>query len=85
MTRFVAGWNMPGYLPEMEPAVFDHLGDAIAFLIDEINRIADEAWDSREFVHHCDEVIYELEGATDLEGSVELHDKNLVFWWQVEE
>jgi hypothetical protein len=28
--RFIAGWNMPGYLPDSEPSIFCDLGDALA-------------------------------------------------------
>lgn len=29
---WVAGWNMPGYLPEMEPAIFDTEEEAFNFI-----------------------------------------------------
>jgi hypothetical protein len=35
-TKYVAGWNMPGYLPEMEPAEFDSFEEAKAFIVDEL-------------------------------------------------
>lgn len=40
--RYVAGWNMPGYLPDMEPAEFDNAQSAANFLADEMERVADE-------------------------------------------
>lgn len=36
--KWVAGWNMPGYLPEAEPVEFDSKKEAIEFLIDELTR-----------------------------------------------
>jgi hypothetical protein len=33
--KFVAGWNLPGCLPEMEPAVFDSEEEAQQFISDE--------------------------------------------------
>jgi hypothetical protein len=41
-TTYVAGWNTPGYLPEMEPAEFDNTPDAFAYLITEVERMWDE-------------------------------------------
>jgi hypothetical protein len=32
--KFIAGWNIPGYLPEMEPAVFDSEQEAFEFIED---------------------------------------------------
>lgn len=32
--RFVAGWNMPGYMPDSEPAEFDNAEDARAYIAD---------------------------------------------------
>lgn len=31
---YIAGWNMPGYLPEMEPATFETFDEAKRFIID---------------------------------------------------
>ena len=39
---YAAGWNMPGYMPDSEPALFLDFDDARAYLADEIDRIADE-------------------------------------------
>ena len=46
---WIAGYNQPGYLPDMEPAEFDNFGEAAAFLIEELQldaeRMADEGRD----------------------------------------
>lgn len=42
---WVAGYNMPGYLPEMEPYAAPTFDDAKAFIVEEMERSAD---------HHCD-------------------------------
>jgi len=34
--RFVAGWNMPGYMPDSEPEEFDNAEDAKRYILDEI-------------------------------------------------
>lgn len=34
--RFVAGWNMPGYMPDSEPASFDNVEDAREYVADEM-------------------------------------------------
>jgi hypothetical protein len=36
-----AGWNMPGYLPEMDPGAFANMAEAAAFLADELDRWVD--------------------------------------------
>jgi hypothetical protein len=32
--KYIAGWNMPGYLPEMEPTIFDTEQEAFEFIKD---------------------------------------------------
>ena len=44
MGTWVAGWNMPGYLPETEPESFDTWEDAHAYIVGELER----AWDMGE-------------------------------------
>lgn len=39
---FVAGWNMPGYMPDNEPAAFETFEDAQAYIREEIKRHAEE-------------------------------------------
>jgi hypothetical protein len=40
---WTAGWNMPGYLPESEPARFLSAGEAAGYILDAIGQHADEA------------------------------------------
>lgn len=40
--NFVAGWNLPGYLPEMEPAFFSEFDDAKRFILNELGDLADD-------------------------------------------
>lgn len=40
-TKFSAGWNMAGYLPEMEPALFDTQAEAEAFIAEAKAEYAD--------------------------------------------
>jgi hypothetical protein len=40
---FVAGWNMPGYMPDNEPAAFETFEDAQAYIREEMERHAEEA------------------------------------------
>ena len=39
---YIAGWNMPGYLPDTDPAVFETEGEAIGYLTYEIDRMWDQ-------------------------------------------
>ncbi len=44
MGTWVAGWNMPGYLPETDPVSFDTWEEAHAYIVGELER----AWDMGE-------------------------------------
>lgn len=39
---YVAGWNIPGYLPEMQPLVFEDETSAVTFISMEIARMWDQ-------------------------------------------
>ena len=41
--RYVAGWNMPGYLPDNPPEEFEDIADARAYIAGELDRVLDEA------------------------------------------
>jgi hypothetical protein len=41
---FVAGWNMPGYMPDNEPAAFETFEDAQAYIREEIERGNEESY-----------------------------------------
>lgn len=40
---FSAGWNMPGYMPDVEPEEFDSFDDAKRHIIGEIKRAEEQA------------------------------------------
>lgn len=40
--RYVAGWNMPGYMPDGEPASFDDADDARGYIANEMETYADQ-------------------------------------------
>ena len=40
--KWVAGWNIPGYLPESDPALFDEWQDAHGYIYDAVQRFWDE-------------------------------------------
>jgi hypothetical protein len=46
--RWVAGWNMGGYLPETDPAVFDNLTDATAYLRETVETWLDQDYETPE-------------------------------------
>ncbi len=48
--KFIAGWNMPGYLPDSEPAEFDSAEDALEYLKDEMWRESDNTEDTDEAI-----------------------------------
>lgn len=41
--HWVAGYNMPGYMPDNEPAVFEDFGSAKRYIIDELKRDEEQA------------------------------------------
>ena len=43
---YIAGWNIPGYLPESDPAIFDNETDAIRYLSDTVDRFWDEDYEA---------------------------------------
>ena len=47
-SHFIAGWNMPGYLPEMDPVDFDDFEDARDYVADEIDKTADNAYQTND-------------------------------------
>jgi len=50
MGTWVAGWNMPGYLPEVDPEGFDTWEGAHAYIVESVER----AWDSGEDADYLD-------------------------------
>lgn len=43
---YIAGWNIPGYLPESDPAIFDNETNAIRYLSDTVDRFWDEDYEA---------------------------------------
>lgn len=57
--RYVAMWNLPGCLPEMEPADFDTFEDAKTYIIDALKTQEDAAEseeDAETFCHAAEDV-----------------------------
>jgi hypothetical protein len=52
---YTAGWNLPGYLPEMDPTTFTTLADAVDYLAGEMAEHAESTatWAEE---HDCDDV-----------------------------
>ncbi|WP_163831995.1 hypothetical protein [Spartinivicinus ruber] len=46
MPTYLAGWNVPGYLPEVEPATFSTHSEALDYIKDEIKQHIDLLIDS---------------------------------------
>ncbi len=81
--RYVAGWNMPGYLPESEPETFSEFDDAKAYIIDTLKSFEDDegaAGDEDKAIDFC----HAAEDAnlwqeSDTRGRI-VAAGNLVFW-----
>ena len=46
---YIAGWNMPGYLPETDPVIFDNETDAIRYLSDAVDRFWDDDYAATDY------------------------------------
>lgn len=88
-TRWVAGWNVPGYSPESDPAGFGSRYEAVAYLSDELERVLDgvamssetsEADDPRAFSY--EEKVHELEsdGWCLIPNTGGAHDLGVAYW-----
>ncbi len=51
--RWVSGWNLPGYMPDNEPAEFDSAEDAKQYIIDAVKRAEEETEDEAEAETLC--------------------------------
>jgi hypothetical protein len=45
--QWVAGWNMPGYLPDNQPEVFDSFEDAQEWLAEQITEFVQDITDNQ--------------------------------------
>ncbi len=66
---FSAGWNMPGYMPDSDPALFTSHSDAIDYIRDEIERARDEAEESHNAEHEGDDHATAFTGGEDAEAA----------------
>lgn len=78
---YVAGWNMPGYLPEMEPAEFDDFDSAKRFLIDEMKRTEEQFGESDD-EDAAEEVCHDAEAVNlwSTPDSITSYGANLAWW-----
>lgn len=53
--HWIAGFNVPGYMPESEPALFETFDEARDYVVDEIERAAEENERSEELLQIADE------------------------------
>ena len=82
-TLYVAGWNMPGYLPDTDPVAFATEGEATHYLISEIDLFWDEdylAGDSHEVADERWLSIYASLRYETAPYSVQNGDGSLTFW-----
>lgn len=63
MNHFMAGWNLPGCLPEFEPERFDSFAAAREYILDALEELACSL--------HDEEIIAEVERASMDAGTME--------------
>lgn len=71
--QFLVGWNIPGYLPSMEPMEADSFGEAKIMLIDELQRSDDD--DTALLAEEVNLWTYDPE-----QRQWQAHDDDLVYW-----
>ena len=92
-TQWVAGWNMPGYLPVTDPELFESWEDARDYLADELRRVADgllivagdeEGYD-RELIedraHDADQLAHGLHDH-EADTPIAVGHEDMVYWAQ---
>lgn len=80
---YVAGWNIPGHLPEMEPVQFDDETDAKAFLTNEIGIMWDQDYLEDEPRDAIDNRWMDLHSSLTYETApfnIQNGDGSLTFW-----
>ena len=78
---YIAGWNMPGYLPETDPAIFDNETDATRYLSDTVDRFWGE--DSETDSNSADEKWADVHSNLPYETApfnITNNDRSLTFW-----
>lgn len=73
---YLVGWNMPGYLPEMEPYEVETVQEGVEMILNEISMLYDQTEDNEEAAELM-EVIESLRGTTEL---VEVEVCGYVYW-----
>lgn len=73
--KYAAGWNMPGYMPDSDPAEFDDADDARAYIIEEMRNHVEEIEgvddEEREKIETLNEAADALENLTAEEAGAE--------------
>ena len=80
---YVAGWNMPGYLPETDPIVFETESEATRYLVDEIDLFWDQDYQYDELRDVADSRWMDIHASLIYETapySVQNGDGSLAFW-----
>ena len=84
---YIAGWNMPGYLPETDPVILDNETDAIRYLSDAVIRFWDDdyvatdgTWDSRNDVDEKWSDLFSNLPYETAPFNITNNDRSLTFW-----
>ena len=84
---YIAGWNMPGYLPESDPVIFDNETDAIRYLSDTVIRFWDDdyvgtdaTWSSRNAVDEKWSDVFSNLPYETAPFNIVNNDRSLTFW-----
>ena len=65
---YIAGWNMPGYMPDSEPQEFDDADEAREYIIEELQQLSDDLEDADDpLIAQLQECINGLNNSTDTE------------------
>ncbi len=87
---YAAGWNMPGYMPETDPEVFETFAEGRDYLLDTVERFADsdaDVMDAIELATKWDDLIDQIKALPDEMYEWQGYDGDLTlsFWVQLTE
>lgn len=70
--KYSAGYNMPGYMPEMDPFETDDFDDAREFIVDELDNAGDIAAnsDDADAANECEDAKEDAENWTATGGNM---------------
>lgn len=78
---YIAGFNMPGYLPESAPAEFEELDTAVAYIVEEARQYVDDLVAGEIITLKQAETLDQyLDGVAEATAPVSFDIRDFTFW-----